>query len=382
MSKSCSEYLFLKSITAKTPGEIPILNPRTKPPLKYHPVARLERLLNKLLGSWEPNVETFIPYLFRKDHPRVKLFAKFSLDILCDIQVVTGTAIMISGLVRLQAMSFYHQQFVLNYWFLCLSSFWAARAGVLNNQHDLDAWHYWTRTFAIFCSLVLSGAFQVIVLPKQDTEGHASEWNPLRSEKCYLSHDQSIYRNLYFWLAGTFLYAGYLGVLLLSGLTTWRWDYMENLKKKVREREAGYWDAVIRLRDRWMEQIVSSSMSSINPLMVSHLPTTIIPTTIHIPIPRQILRLFVYLIFNTGLFLWYIFTVFLDLIAWGDSDSILLVLAYFGFASWNTYNIIDHKNSNRALLTESETEWGFGQVLPMGMLGLVALNCLDAWKGL
>lgn len=102
-------------LPAGTPGEITALNPRTKRPLRYHPVARLERILHKLAGSWGPNLESILLYLFRKDHPRMKLFAKLSIDILCDIQVVTGTAIMISGLVRLQVMSFYHQQFVLNY---------------------------------------------------------------------------------------------------------------------------------------------------------------------------------------------------------------------------------------------------------------------------
>lgn len=131
-----------------------------------------------------------------------------------------------------------------------------------------------------------------------------------------------------------------------------------------------------------MEQIGSASMRGINPLIVYHLSTHTIRTTSHLLIPRQILRLFEYLIFNASLFLWYIFTVFLNLIAWGDSDSFLLILAYFGFAPWNTYDIIDLKSSNRALLTESETEWGFGQVLPMVLLGLVALNCLDGWKGL
>lgn len=102
---------------------------------------------------------------------------------------------------------------------------------MLNNQHDLDAWHYWTRTFAISCSLVLSGAFQVIILPKQDIEGHKSEWNPVRSGKCYLGHGQSIYRHMYFWLAGTFLYALYLVVKLVSGLAIWKRDYMEILGK-------------------------------------------------------------------------------------------------------------------------------------------------------
>jgi hypothetical protein len=99
--------------------------------------------------------------------PRVRYFAKASLDILCDIQVVTGTAILIAGFVQINTMTFYHQQFVINYWFLTLNSFWAARNSNLGQSEDKDNWHYWTRNAAILCTDVLSAAFQVIIVPQQ-----------------------------------------------------------------------------------------------------------------------------------------------------------------------------------------------------------------------
>jgi hypothetical protein len=45
------------------------------------------------------------------------------LDILCDVQVVTGTAIMIAGSIQKESLTFYHQQIVISYWFLTLIHF-------------------------------------------------------------------------------------------------------------------------------------------------------------------------------------------------------------------------------------------------------------------
>jgi len=44
-----------------------------------------------------------------------EIAVKNALDILCDIQVVTGTAIMIAGIVQKESLTFYHQQIVINY---------------------------------------------------------------------------------------------------------------------------------------------------------------------------------------------------------------------------------------------------------------------------
>jgi hypothetical protein len=64
-----------------------------------------------------------ILFLFEKAMPTIRRAAKSALDNLCDIQVVTGTAIVIAGIVQKTSATFYHQQFVMNYWFLTLISF-------------------------------------------------------------------------------------------------------------------------------------------------------------------------------------------------------------------------------------------------------------------
>jgi hypothetical protein len=157
---------------------------------------------------------SWILSLFRKQRPRSQKFAELTLDSLCDIQVVTGSAIIIAGLVEINTMTFYHQQLVMNYWFLTLNSFWAGRMGDLNQNEDNDDWQYWTRETAIVCTVLLSATFQIIVIPKQR---HAA-WNPVSSGSSYIFHDKSTYDSQFLWISGLVFFAFYLVIVLLSGL--------------------------------------------------------------------------------------------------------------------------------------------------------------------
>jgi hypothetical protein len=67
----------------------------------------------------------------------------------------------------------------------------------------------------------------------------------------------------------------------------------------------------------------------------------------------------------------------MELVAWGDPRSITIVLAFFGFAAWNTYDLIDLKLSNTYLVVD-KSALGFGQVLTVVLLGLILLNVLDS----
>jgi hypothetical protein len=71
---------------------------------------------------------------------------------------------------------------------------------------------------------------------------------------------------------------------------------------------------------------------------------------------------------------------FFALWAWGDNNSITIILVIFGFAAWNTFDLIDLKLSNADLATD-ESDWGFGQILPVVLLGLILLQILDAIQG-
>jgi hypothetical protein len=50
---------------------------------------------------------------------------------------------------------------------------------------------------------------------------------------------------------------------------------------------------------------------------------------------------------------------------------------FFGFPAWNTYHLFDIKPSN-IYLAADESAWGFGQVLPVGLLtaGIDFAECL------
>jgi hypothetical protein len=163
-------------------------------------------------------VVTGILGLFKEECQRTGKVVRSSLDILCDIQVVTGTAILIAGIVQRDSLTFYHQQFVMSYWSLTLISFWAARSGKLQsheeNGDDDNEWHFWTRLFFIFISSVLSLYYQLVTIPNQK-----DEWDPLTSGFCFIYHDKSDYQQNFFWVAGLIIFAVYILLLLLSGLT-------------------------------------------------------------------------------------------------------------------------------------------------------------------
>lgn len=291
----------------------------------------------------------FILGLFDNDCSKTQKFAKSTLDILCDIQVVTGTAIIIAALAQKDTITFYHQQFVMNYWFLTLNSFWAARSGDLDQNDDDDNWHYWTRSGAIFTTIVLSTYFQIFAIPLQN-----SQWDPVVPGYCFVYHDKSAYGQNFLWIAGLISFATYLIVVWLGGLAT-----------------LILWWSNFKIFAAWILSL--AHISELLPIFQWRnyaWPGWMTKTLIIMgKIARWVLRP-----------IWWLFLQFLALWAWGDAKSPLIVAAYFGFAAWNTYDLIDLKKSNTHLVVD-ETVWGFGQVLPMVLLGLILLNILDAIQG-
>lgn len=83
-------------------------------------------------------------------------------------------------------------------------------------------------------------------------------------------------------------------------------------------------------------------------------------------------------VLNFPIFIGWGFLRYMELVAWGDPQSVTIVLAFFfGFPAWNTYHLFDIKPSN-IYLAADESAWGFGQVLPVVLLGLILLNVLDS----
>jgi hypothetical protein len=315
-------------------------------------------------------------------------FAELTLDSLCDIQVVTGSAIIIAGLVQINTMTFYHQQLVMDYWFLTLNSFWAGRMGDLNQNEDNDDWHYWTRETAILCTVLLSAIFQIIVIPRQ----RPAAWNPVRSGSCYIYHDKSTYDSQYMWIAGLVFFVFYLVIVLLSGLAnlfrvligsakdrkpTW----VENSANKLRKIHDKYNDRYKEWRQTVLQVPTHPRIAPSVPMEDPSSSLLLFETKNRFIQPFQFIVAFILYFIPV---LYWLFLRFLGLWSWGETRSVrgnvLMVMAYFAFAAWNTYDIIDLKSSN-AYLVQDESEWGFGQVLPVALLGLIVVNMFDAAKG-
>jgi hypothetical protein len=278
----------------------------------------------------------------------VQFVSKRVLDSLCDLQIITSTAIIIAGLSQYPDITFYHEQLVISYWSLTLNSFWAARAGDFSNDPDRGIWYIRIRTAAIFCSVVLAVVYQSLAIRREQWP-QTSQWDPFRSGFCFRTHDNSGTGQNLMWIIGLACYATYLAVFLLiarSGETSSVSQFGTNIKTLE----------ITTIR-RYM-RLVDESLNGWRCTAAE-----ILKGLSYIPI-----------------ILWWLLLAWCALWSVG-SESPILVIAYWGFAVWNTYDIIDYKLSNRPLLQSSESSWGFGQVLPVVLMASIIISILDALTG-
>lgn len=135
--------------------------------------------------------------LFRHDRPNTRTAAVLCLNSLCDIQVVTSLAIMIAGLAQVSTMACYHQQLVMSYWYLTLNAFWTAKSGYfIKYGTKKSSWHQWSRKVFVFISVVLNVIFQIMVLPRWQSNDY---WDPFQPGHCFISHDRSVELHMGFW---------------------------------------------------------------------------------------------------------------------------------------------------------------------------------------
>lgn len=327
--------------------------------------------------------------LFEKQRPKTRKAVKTSLDVLCDVQLVTGTAIMIAGIVQVDSLTFYHQQFVLSYWYLTLNSFWVARSGGMQNakddHDDNNEWHYWTRQVFIFITSVLSIYYQLVITPRQK-----DEWNNQANGFCFISNDKSDYEQNFLWITGLIIFAVYILLLLLAGLTarlTGCEDWMEIASKWTGDHQRTYHERY----KTWMSLKLQITKDSEGSEFQSHPAPNITstsgsayaqPSTTLAPTPNRHIywQYAARAILTIPLIVEWAFLRFFALWAWGDENSITIILAIIGFAAWSTFDLIDFKLSNANLAT-NESDWGFGQILPIVLLGLILLQILDAIQG-
>jgi hypothetical protein len=302
-----------------------------------------------------------------KDEPRPKVAAEQLLAPLCDLQVATGTAILIAGLAQDHKLTYYHESLIASYWNVTLNSFWAAQLSTTKYDYVGDLPSF-VRTSAVLCTLVLSIYFQSRQTLHDYKNGY---WDALDGTHCYLlNHDRSGEKQAWLWIAGLSLYAFILAISLSMPVVN---RILRSFTKRKHDKSIEYAD-----RNEPSEGRSRKSLTDRIPFDF---------------LDGQVEKLSEHLRQKGGKFKWLrgpvvwalrIFSVLLTnfLAAWslGTGSFGIETLALLGFLAWNTVDIIDAKVSNLALVDPPETTWGFGQVLPVILVGVIIFNVLDAYK--
>ncbi|TQV98720.1 hypothetical protein V2A60_007574 [Cordyceps javanica] len=302
---------------------------------KIRGVATRQLLLRPRLGDF-----------LRRDRTRGIIFVRILLDSLGDVQLITGTAILIAAWSRIKTMSFYHLQLSYCYYWLTVNSFSSCRAGGRRVATETIPWPIRVRTIISFCTVMLG-----IVLCSYINIWVNAAWDPLYEGRCFLSHDQSKANTEWLWIVGLISYAVYLLYFLCT------------MGQRNRNRVEA-----VRLRmstktDQWRKMYYAHCTSILIGKYGQH---------------HSIFRCSLELCFYLPDILLKLLLDFVDIIA-GTRDSLLALLGNMGFAAWFTYNIVDYKISNKELLEGSESTWGFGQIVPPLRLAARGKTRLAKW---
>ena len=295
-------------------------------------------------------------------HPLFKSIIESALDGLRDLQLVTGTAILTATFPQWHTIPFYHQDLVVCYWFLTLTSLRAAQAScAVAIEVDEPRSLYqiilaYVRNILAVLSFVLAAIWNVHHLVVVQ-----SHWDPCGSGKCYRARNKYTFPSQRFWTAGELLNACVL-------IVEWTSPGQRSLRKS-RKWLQGCCEYLASL---WIDEEQRWRLDKLN--MNKRLSLT------HVTAPAGFLvvRLVRLLILTTSLVLVWSFVQFLAVWSMGNGSKPMQSILYATFALWSIIVIFDLKSSNKPLLIGSETSWGFGQVLPLFLLVLLGFGFLDA----
>lgn len=275
---------------------------------------------------------------------------------LCDLQIVTGFAIIVAGLTQMPDISFYHESLALSYWSLSLNSFWAARIEYMNENTTKYTRRATQRKIGVLISVVLGLVFQCIVYRRE-----SQDWFFLRPDRCYIYHDNS--SNL-IWIVGNFIYAISLSLIIMPASRPWVHQYHRFLRHMQASLIEGWKKSATALQTCRYSQPVSGYQLSFMRFFL-----------------RVMFRMVSFALFSLCLLAYWLFLQFIAIWSYGEGFYPFQVLVYVGFAAWITFDILDLKLSNRPLILGQESSWGFGQILPMVLLVMIGYNGIDALRG-
>jgi hypothetical protein len=276
----------------------------------------------------------------------------------CDIQVVTGLAIIVAGIGQWNHISFYHEQLVDSYYSLTLNSFWATRISYMNVDADDDIWALFVRRAAVLASCILAVVWQFRIYYREVTSG---EWND-DGGPCYRYLDQSNpFFGLVFWNMGQIIFCIALASCLFEqtrwmnewyfAITEW---FTRFLCDWFRSALDGYSNS--HPRD-------SQGLSIFRKLVQG------IWTQVEIVLAGFCIT--VYFLLLQLLAVW----------SYGDGFYPLTWLAYLGFYTWSALDIISLVVLNHGMIGEEEWTWGFGQILQIVLILLIVFFVVDVFRG-
>jgi hypothetical protein len=274
---------------------------------------------------------------------------------LCDLQVATGTAILVASLAQGSNLSYYHELLITSYWNITLNSFWAAQ--ISNPKYcEINDLPSRIRNVTVLCSAILSVYIQVRATIHQYWPGY---WDPFQPGRCYLlHHDHSGERQSWLWIAGLSIYCFVLVIRMLPI----RQDFFEYisfyyLDDKIEE-------YFTKPRNLGVER--PNESTSYETRRNGH-GTCTLQRYPYLKIPCRILAFLV--------------TNFLAVWCYGAGSFGMETIAILGYLSWNTLDVIDAKISNLHLIEPpgSEMSWGFGQVLSLVLLVTILFSALDVF---
>ena len=301
--------------------------------------------LNEMRAKLRPSVSTIT-----KRPTETPYFAEMAdrlLGSLCDLQVITGTAIVVAGLAQLPTISFYHQNLAINYWWLTLNSFWAARIEYMRVDFQYISGRVIMRRTGILISVILGLAFQSIINIRE-----SRDWNFLGKGSCFLEHHDS---SSWPWVVGTAVYAVSPLFTIIPFSRIWVSNYHVIL-------------------DRGQAALVKWQRKNLDTLRSALLH----PASGHHSLKNKVFCLLALITSSLSVTFYWLLRQFLAVWSYGGSFGPFFILIYIAYLVWNTYDIIDLKVSNKALINGSETHWGFGQVLPLVLMTAIGYAAVDA----
>jgi hypothetical protein len=292
---------------------------------------------------------------FKGLDPRWIEVAKGILAPLCDLQVATGTAILVAGLAQGSRLTYYHELIIQSYWNITLNSFWAAQ--ISNPKYcEINDLPSLVRNVTVLSSVVFSIYFQTRATIHQYRPGY---WDPFTPGRCYLLPlDRSGERQAWFWIAGLSMYA----IVLVIRMLPIKQDFLEKVSFKYLDNKINQYFTASKDFD-----IITRDKTNLDSTRGVEQTIFNLRRYRSLRVACQVLAFLV--------------TSFLAVWSYGSGSFGIETVAIFGYLSWNTLDIIDVKVANLHLIDppESEMSWGFGQVLPMVLLVTILFSALDVF---